>query len=260
MSSEDIEKGAVGLAEISTQLMDCSFGIICLTQENQGRAWINFEAGALSKSVGDDPSRVATLLVDIRKPTDVSGPLAQFQATNLTLADMTRLCLALDKASGTDRQQDRVEKVVAQLWPSFESKLRDALEALESTPVSPEEPRGEREMLEELLTTVREMARRQSSRNHGPRDAPSLETTDPSTGRSVRVLHEKPSGPLKTLETLLLRDIRKAAPEVESYSITWVGARPTIHLHDDVEPETAERLTGALGQFWEDFGLHVDEN
>src|SRR4051794_10428954 len=51
MSSDDIEKGATSIQSIGAALQECSFGIICLTRENQERPWINYEAGALAKAV-----------------------------------------------------------------------------------------------------------------------------------------------------------------------------------------------------------------
>jgi hypothetical protein len=158
MSSEDIEKGAVGLAEISRELNDCSFGIVCLTQENQGRAWINYEAGALSKSVGDNPNRVATLLIDITSSTEVTGPLSQFQATLLTLNDMKRLAQSLNSATESPRPPDRIDRVVERLWPDFEPKLAEALSASGARAPN-KRPRSQQDVLDELLTLTREIAR-----------------------------------------------------------------------------------------------------
>src|SRR5664279_2432056 len=52
MSSEDIEKGTRGLAAIASELEATSCGIICLTPKNFQKPWVNFEAGAISRSVG----------------------------------------------------------------------------------------------------------------------------------------------------------------------------------------------------------------
>ena len=53
------------------------YGIICLTTENTSAPWINFEAGAIAKSLD---SRVTALMVNI-KPSDIKGPLSRYQAT-----------------------------------------------------------------------------------------------------------------------------------------------------------------------------------
>ena len=51
MSEEDIDKGARWNANIAEELEGSNFGIICLTPENLESSWLNFEAGALSKTV-----------------------------------------------------------------------------------------------------------------------------------------------------------------------------------------------------------------
>jgi hypothetical protein len=43
MSEEDIEKGQRWSAEIAGQLATCKFGIICVTQDNVGKPWLNFD-------------------------------------------------------------------------------------------------------------------------------------------------------------------------------------------------------------------------
>jgi hypothetical protein len=51
VSSADIEAGANWSATKGSQLATSKFGIICVTRENQNRLWLNFEAGAISKSL-----------------------------------------------------------------------------------------------------------------------------------------------------------------------------------------------------------------
>ena len=77
MSDTDIESGQRWQKEISTQLEVCKFGIICVTPENQAKPWLNFEAGALSKTLGSE-AYVRPYLYDM-EPGDLVGPLPQFQ-------------------------------------------------------------------------------------------------------------------------------------------------------------------------------------
>ena len=89
MSETDIAKGAGWNSEISSQLELAKIGIVCLTPENLDAPWVNFEAGALSKITG---SKVCTYLFGL-SPTDVEGPLAQFQATKSDDKDDTKKLL-----------------------------------------------------------------------------------------------------------------------------------------------------------------------
>src|SRR5690349_1090027 len=80
VSSRDIDKGSRSLEEINSELMDTSFGIVCLTPENLEEKWIHFESGAVSKTLTAAPARLWTYLWGI-KYADVRGPLQQFQHT-----------------------------------------------------------------------------------------------------------------------------------------------------------------------------------
>jgi hypothetical protein len=51
VSSEDIDKGTRWSSDIAKELDNSAYGILCVTQDNLAAPWINFEAGALSKSV-----------------------------------------------------------------------------------------------------------------------------------------------------------------------------------------------------------------
>lgn len=78
VSSEDIDKGARWSVDIAKELEASTYGIICVTPENVDAPWINFEAGALSKTL--DRARVSPLLFGL-KPSDIKGPLLQSQGT-----------------------------------------------------------------------------------------------------------------------------------------------------------------------------------
>src|SRR6267154_4034636 len=60
MSDTDIEKGTRGLNEIANALNGIKVGIVCLTPENLNEPWLLFEAGALSKTITEDKSRLCT--------------------------------------------------------------------------------------------------------------------------------------------------------------------------------------------------------
>src|SRR5262245_58417370 len=66
MSTEDVRKGAVWHADLFAALSETSVGIICVTRDNIGSAWLNFEAGALGRAL--PTSRVCTFLHGL-KPT-----------------------------------------------------------------------------------------------------------------------------------------------------------------------------------------------
>jgi TIR domain len=120
VSSEDIEKGARWSAEVAQQLNETAFGVLCVTASNVGSPWLNFEAGALSKSI--DTSRVSPFLLDLR-PTELIGPLAQFQATLPQLDDITRLLKSINSATGRPIDETLLIRSVDMWWPELEERL-----------------------------------------------------------------------------------------------------------------------------------------
>lgn len=120
VSAEDIDKGTRWATDISKELDDSSYGIICLTKSNINAPWINFEAGALGKKV--DKSRVSPFLFKI-KPSEVTGPILQFQSTRSDdKNDILKLISSINKQAGF-LSEDRLIKSFEQWWPSLENEL-----------------------------------------------------------------------------------------------------------------------------------------
>lgn len=115
-SPEDIEKGDNWDRTISTQLSECKYGIICLTSENTGAPWINFEAGAIAKTLD---SRVAALMIDI-KPSDIRGPISRYQATKLEKDDFYQLILSINKVLEVPLDDKILENAFKAMWSSLE--------------------------------------------------------------------------------------------------------------------------------------------
>jgi hypothetical protein len=155
VSSQDIEKGARWSAEIGRQLNETAFGILCVTTDNVGSAWLNFEAGALSKSV--DTSLVSPFLLGLR-PAELTGPLSQFQATLPNLDDVTRLIKSINAVTERPIDETRLIDGVRMWWPRLEGNLKAA--SSKEVRSSTEPRRDTREMVEELLEITRGMQRR----------------------------------------------------------------------------------------------------
>ena len=131
ISSEDIEAGSRWNIELARILNNSQFGIVCLTKENLSSEWILFEAGALSKSL--EISRIVPYLIDV-KPSDLKGPLSQFQAVRANKEGTRKLLKAIsDNNPHHHRLDSTLESAFEILWPQFESSLKDLI-APESTP------------------------------------------------------------------------------------------------------------------------------
>lgn len=123
VSSEDIQKGGRWSADIAGELDNSSYGIICLTKQNITAPWINFEAGALGKSV--EKSNVSPFLFRMQ-PSDVSGPITQFQSTKTDKEDVLKLLQSLN-TSCKEHALDvtRLTTIYDVWWPKLEESLNN---------------------------------------------------------------------------------------------------------------------------------------
>jgi hypothetical protein len=122
VSSEDINKGARWSTEIGTELATADFGIVCITKENLGAPWINFEAGALSKSL--DKSRVFPFLFDLNRSDVTDGPITQFQSTINEKDDFLKLLKSINASCTAAAMDDsKIESVIDVWWPKIASRL-----------------------------------------------------------------------------------------------------------------------------------------
>ena len=152
LSCADIDKGARWNSDLTAALATAKAGIICLTPNNLAAPYILFESGAISKTV--EKSFVCTLLIGM-ETSDVSGPLAQFQATKLTKEDLLQLLKTLNKALGESAlKESQAEATFELCWP----KLKEKLDNLPADGPEGRPHRKDRELLEELVDSVRSMA------------------------------------------------------------------------------------------------------
>src|SRR6266851_4113031 len=162
ISDEDIYSGARWRAALSKELEDTDFGIIVLTQENQREPWINFEAGALSKKL--DESAVIPYLVDISEPTEVTGPLEDFQMKKATEDETLALLRDINRRLSDEALDDgQLTETFKLFWPEFNNTLKTL-----PTAVGHHEQRSERELLEEILERVRSLGRQSSDKTDYP--------------------------------------------------------------------------------------------
>lgn len=154
VSSEDVDKGARWSTDIAGELEAAAFGILCVTPVNVGEPWINFEAGALSRSL--DKSRVCPLLAGLR-PAEIDrrSPLLQFQAAVFEKNDTWNLVQTIQKAANEDNPYTAKQFDV--WWPSLEREVQGLMKRVGQAPTVQTQqgkPRVEA-MLDELLELAR---------------------------------------------------------------------------------------------------------
>jgi len=152
VSSEDIDKGARWSVDISNELEASNYGIICVTADNVAAPWLNFEAGALSKSF--EKSRVSPFLFGIGK-NDVAGPMKQFQSTVYEQDDMLKLVASINNACVKPLGRDRLEEAFEIWWP----KLQTRMGRLEDIPPDKSAPEAADRRTEDFLTEILDIVR-----------------------------------------------------------------------------------------------------
>jgi hypothetical protein len=154
MSDKDIDSGVRWSDAIAGNLREARVGIACITPENRERPWLNFESGAISKTVED--AYLCPYLFRLEL-AELTGPLAQFQARKSDREDTFRLVETINshddlKASLSEQElRDSFEM----WWPKLEEKLAAIPECREDRT----EPRPPKNMEAETLTLTRQIAK-----------------------------------------------------------------------------------------------------
>jgi hypothetical protein len=176
MSSVDIDKGARWSSDIAVQLEDTHYGILFVTKGNVASPWLNFEAGALSKS--PVVSRVSPFLFDVSTVDLINGPLTQFQATKNTREDIKQLVFTLNRGTTEPFIEGEMLNSIFDKWWDDLAQPLDALARREDR--KPEDL-GARHVVDtnEILMQVYEMQlslqRRLATLEAFPRALPSVQ-------------------------------------------------------------------------------------
>lgn len=152
MSKQDLESGTRWSNELSNQLDAADFGIICLTNQNKDKPWILFEAGALSKHLH---SRVCSLLIGNLSPTDISGPLSQFQNRHFCQEEFSKLVYDINQRQENPLIPNQLDLILEKWWPDIEKEYQNVLNKSHEE-LAPDK-RNDRDLLEEMLIRLREL-------------------------------------------------------------------------------------------------------
>lgn len=120
VSSQDIAKGERWLGNVGTNLSDHDFGLVVVTPENLNAPWIQFEAGALSKSV---KSRVIPLLCGFNAIEAVNNPLTQFQYAVVSEEDLYRVLEEINRSSKKPLDEQRLKSSYYKWFPDFHEQF-----------------------------------------------------------------------------------------------------------------------------------------
>lgn len=153
--SDDIKKGKLWRQNIATALEETKIGIICLTQTNLDSPWILFEAGALSKT---HDALVGTFLLD-NEPSDITGPLSDFQHTVLKKDDVRKLIFDINDqlilVHEKPVEKSRLNKTFDKYWKEFEEPALEIKSEKEEGAEIKRAKRSSDDILYEILDRIR---------------------------------------------------------------------------------------------------------
>lgn len=151
-SGTDIQPGELWATNIEYALRRSEFAIICVTPENVGSSWIQYEIGALAATLGS--VKVCPYLIGF-SPSDLRGPLMQFQAVEATKDGTWRLIAALNQLLDENRlAEDTLKTAFDAWWPRLQRDIKAILQEQSATEIhrlGQTEARSDREVLEEIL-------------------------------------------------------------------------------------------------------------
>lgn len=112
LSTLDMPPGGLWPLQLANKLQKTRAGILCVTKDNTSSSWLNFEAGALSRSV--ETALVVPYAIDL-DPSSIPTPIGHFQGVAATRRDTLRMVSRLFEALGAD--YDWKSNIFDAFWP-----------------------------------------------------------------------------------------------------------------------------------------------
>ena len=127
--SDDIVKGSRWFDAVEKQLAKADVGVVCITREGLRSGWIHFEAGALARTIRQKRRQGGALLTYLLgvRPDELTGPLAEYQATSVDCDDTRKLCAAIVNVMVRTKAQEPPDWETAfnNHWGKFEAALKE---------------------------------------------------------------------------------------------------------------------------------------
>ncbi len=126
--SDDIVKGSRWFDAVEMQLAKADVGVVCITREGLRSGWIHFEAGALARTIRKKRRQGGALLTYLLgvRPDELTGPLAEYQATSVERDDTKKLCATIVNAMARRKAQEVSdwETTFNTNWGNFEAAVK----------------------------------------------------------------------------------------------------------------------------------------
>jgi hypothetical protein len=121
--SEDIQPGSYWNTVLLSELSTANICLVCVTPENKDSRWLNFEAGAIARSI--DEAKVVPVLHQI-SVRELGYPLALFQCRQLDETGMLGIVRTLAQFDNRSAMQESVLlDAFNDTWPGLAAEVSD---------------------------------------------------------------------------------------------------------------------------------------
>jgi hypothetical protein len=142
-----------------------------VTTENLNRPWLVFEAGALSKRLNGDPTKVVPLLVGFDDVNQIAAsPLFQFQGVKLDEDGARRLCLSIARTIGLP--EEAILTRFDRGWKDLEADVQAAIEAAGNQPAPPKP--DETTLLTGMYQSIQSLQKQVAALSNSPAPPPRI--------------------------------------------------------------------------------------
>jgi hypothetical protein len=149
MSEQDIAVGARWPEALRDALVGSGFCVICVTKENVGKPWLNYEAGVIRDGLNKP---TAPWMLDITPAEFPLMPLNPLQGRACTRGGTLELVNSLNRAMGDRGMAPAiVSDLFERCWPDLETELEAARKLIES----PGPKRTAEDLLNEVVRNTR---------------------------------------------------------------------------------------------------------
>jgi len=121
VSADDIRHGSRWSPDLIKILNQITYCILCLDPSNHQSQWLNFELGAIAKTIGK--SSIKVFLFELR-PNELRGPMTQYQPVKVEKHDFQRLLEDIQAHfPHIEITQDELTAKLDAAWPDFFSAI-----------------------------------------------------------------------------------------------------------------------------------------
>lgn len=200
LSKTDINAGERWSLEVAKELDASGFGVSCITAENITAPWLLFEAGALAKSLQE--GRVVPLLLDLDF-SDISGPFAQFQAKKAEKLGIWETICSINAVATAPVLNPKLEQLFEALWPGLEASIA----AVPNAPKPAKHSRPQGEVLEELVSSIRNLDARMRDDGDDSRFFRGSKRAHMRSMMADEFIHRMPDGPSDPVSILIAASV-----------------------------------------------------